>query len=152
VTRIGSIAFIAGPYVKARRGSLPRSTTTVSMIATIVDILGIEHLGTYDALQPPMTGAFSKSVKKWTSTPIVPDILANDAVASAGEDCEDSLSGMRCRVFTPSLGMTRRTGPARQRDSISTRRPGGGADIQLDPVAGIGRRERRLPSGARCRD
>src|SRR5260370_15173200 len=54
-----SIAFIAGPYVK-QGAVVSTKYTTVSMIATIVDILGIEHLGTYAALQPPMTDAFPK--------------------------------------------------------------------------------------------
>jgi len=44
--------FIARPYVK-QGAVVSTKYTTVSMIATIVDILGIEHLGTYDALQPP---------------------------------------------------------------------------------------------------
>jgi len=69
-----SIAFIAGPYVK-QGAVVSTKYTTISMIATIVDILGIEHLGTYDALQPPMTDAFSKSAKKWDFNAIVPDVL-----------------------------------------------------------------------------
>src|SRR6266852_2712431 len=69
-----SIAFIAGPYVK-QGAVVSRKYTTVSMIATIVDILGIEHLGTYDALDQPMTDAFSKSAKKWDFNAIVPEIL-----------------------------------------------------------------------------
>jgi YVTN family beta-propeller protein len=69
-----SIAFIAGPYVK-QGAVVSTQYTTVSMIATIVDILGIEHLGTYDALQRPMTDAFSTHSAKWDFNSIVPDIL-----------------------------------------------------------------------------
>jgi YVTN family beta-propeller protein len=69
-----SIAFVAGPYVK-QGAVVSTKYTTVSMIATIVDILGIEHLGTYDALDRPMTGIFSKKTKKWDFNSIVPDIL-----------------------------------------------------------------------------
>src|SRR6267142_995889 len=69
-----SVAFIAGPYVK-QGAVVSTKYTTVSMIATIVDILGIQHLGTYDALDRPMTDAFSKSAKKWDFASIVPDIL-----------------------------------------------------------------------------
>ncbi len=69
-----SIAFVAGPYVK-QGAVVSTKYTTVSMIATIVDILGIEHLGTYDALDRPMTDAFSKQAKKWDFNSIVPDIL-----------------------------------------------------------------------------
>ncbi len=69
-----SIAFVAGPYVK-KDAVVSTKYTTVSMIATIVDILGIEHLGTYDALDRPMTDAFSKQARKWDFNSIVPDIL-----------------------------------------------------------------------------
>jgi YVTN family beta-propeller protein len=69
-----SIAFVAGPYV--RQGAVvSKKYTTVSMMATIIDILGIEHLGTYDALDRPMTDVFSKKTTKWDFNSIVPDIL-----------------------------------------------------------------------------
>src|SRR5215469_8696922 len=69
-----SIAFVAGPYV--RQGAVVSNAyTTVNMISTIVDILGMEHLGLYDALQGPMTAAFSPTTAKWDFNAIVPDIL-----------------------------------------------------------------------------
>ena len=86
-----SIAFIAGPYVK--QGAVVSTRyTTVSMIATIVDILGIEHLGTYDALQQPMTDAFSKSAKKWDFTAIVPDILRTTQLPLPVKTAKNSLT------------------------------------------------------------
>jgi YVTN family beta-propeller protein len=69
-----SIAFVAGPYVK-QGAVVSNKYTTVSMVATIIDILGIEHLGTYDALDRPMSDVFSKKTKKWDFNSIVPDIL-----------------------------------------------------------------------------
>jgi YVTN family beta-propeller protein len=69
-----SIAFVAGPYLK-QGAVISNKYTTVSMLATIIDILGIEHLGTYDALDRPMTDIFSKKTKKWDFNSIVPDIL-----------------------------------------------------------------------------
>jgi len=69
-----SIAFVAGPYVK-QGAVVSEKYTTVSMLATIIDILGIEHLGTYDALDRPMTAAFSKKTSKWDFNSVVPDIL-----------------------------------------------------------------------------
>ena len=69
-----SIAFVAGPYVK-QGAVVSNAYTTVSMISTIVDILGMEHLGLYDALQGPMTAAFSPTTAKWDFNSIVPDIL-----------------------------------------------------------------------------
>jgi YVTN family beta-propeller protein len=85
-----SIAFIAGPYVK--QGAVVSTRyTTVSMIATIVDILGMEHLGTYDALQQPMTGAFSRTVKKWDFTAIVPEILRTTQLPLPVKTAKNSL-------------------------------------------------------------
>jgi YVTN family beta-propeller protein len=69
-----SVAFVAGPYVK-QGAVVSNKYTTVSMVATIIDILGIEHLGTFDALDRPMTDIFSKKTKKWDFNSIVPDIL-----------------------------------------------------------------------------
>lgn len=69
-----SIAFVAGPYVK-QGAVVSKKYTTVSLMATIIDILGIEHLGTYDALDRPMTDVFSKKTKKWDFNSIGPDIL-----------------------------------------------------------------------------
>src|SRR5258706_2128715 len=85
-----SIAFIAGPYVK-RGAEVSTRHTTVSMIATIVDILGMEHLGTYDALDRPMTDAFSKSAKKWDFNSIVPDILRTTQLPLPAANAKNSL-------------------------------------------------------------
>jgi DNA-binding beta-propeller fold protein YncE len=85
-----SIAFIAGPYVK-QGAVVSAKYTTVSMIATIVDILGMEHLGSYDALQPPMTDAFSKSAKKWDFNAIVPDILRTTQLPLPAKTAKNSL-------------------------------------------------------------
>ena len=93
-----SIAFIAGPYVK--QGAVVSTRyTTVSMIATIVDILGMEHLGMYDALQRPMTDAFSKSVKKWDFNSIVPDILRTTQLPLPAANAKNSLKKEPLSVF-----------------------------------------------------
>ena len=85
-----SIAFVAGPYVK--QGSVvSTSYTTVSMIATMVDILGIEHLGTFDALQPPMTDVFSKTTANWDYHAIVPEILRATKLSLPAKTARNSL-------------------------------------------------------------
>lgn len=85
-----SIAFVAGPYVK--QGTVvSKKYTTVSMVATIVDILGIEHLGTYDALERPMTDAFSESAKRWDFNAIVPDILRTTQLPLPVKTAKNSL-------------------------------------------------------------
>jgi len=85
-----SIAFIAGPYVK-QGAVVSKKYTTVNLITTIVDILGIEHLGTYDALEEPMTDAFSKSAKKWDFNAIVPDILRTTQLPLPMKTAKNSL-------------------------------------------------------------
>ena len=69
-----SIAFVAGAYVK-QGAVISKKYTTVSMISTIVDLLGIEHLGLYDADSEPMADIFQTKAAKWTFNSIVPAIL-----------------------------------------------------------------------------
>jgi DNA-binding beta-propeller fold protein YncE len=62
-----SIAFVAGPYVK--QGAVVSSRyTTVNMLRTIEDILGIEPLSLNDAYQRPMTDLFDLHQKSWSYT------------------------------------------------------------------------------------
>jgi hypothetical protein len=93
-----SIAFVAGPYVK--QGAVVSTRyTTVSMIATIVDILGMEHLGMYDALQRPMTDAFSKGAKKWDFNSIVPEILRTTQLPLPAANAKNSLKKEALSAF-----------------------------------------------------
>ena len=69
-----SIAYIAGAYVK-QGAVVSKKYTTVSMIATIVDILGMEHLGLNDADAEPMADAFQTKANDWKFNAIVPTIL-----------------------------------------------------------------------------
>jgi DNA-binding beta-propeller fold protein YncE len=69
-----SIAFVAGAYIK-QGAVISKRLTTVSMVATIVDILGIEHLGLYDANAEPMTDCFQTDASNWAFDAIVPEIL-----------------------------------------------------------------------------
>jgi len=85
-----SIAFVAGPYVK--QGAVASTKyTTVSMIATMVDILGIEHLGTFDALEQPMTDVFSTQTSKWDFHAIVPEILRTTQLPLPMKTAKNSL-------------------------------------------------------------
>ena len=62
-----SNAYIIGPYVK--HGSVDSSRyTTVSMLRTIEDILGIGQLNLNDANAEPMASAFDLTQKKWSFT------------------------------------------------------------------------------------
>jgi DNA-binding beta-propeller fold protein YncE len=69
-----SIAYIAGAYVK-QGAVISKKFTTVSMISTIVDILGMEHLNLNDADAEPMAECFRTRARDWTFNAIVPTIL-----------------------------------------------------------------------------
>jgi YVTN family beta-propeller protein len=59
-----STAFVAGPYVK--QGAVVSARyTTVNMLRTIEDVLGIQPLSLNDAHQRPMTDIFDLEQKSW---------------------------------------------------------------------------------------
>jgi len=71
-----SIALVIGSVVK--RGELiSKHYTTVSMIRTIVDVLGIESPGLNDALAEPMAEIFDTHPTGWSYSAIVPSVLYN---------------------------------------------------------------------------
>jgi DNA-binding beta-propeller fold protein YncE len=60
-----STAFVVGPYV--RQGALvSQHFTTVNMLRTITDVLGLDHLGLFDATQRPMSALFDLEQADWT--------------------------------------------------------------------------------------
>ncbi len=69
-----SIAYVIGPYVK-HGAVVQEHYTTVSMLRTIEEVLGMKPLGLYDTLQPPMTDVFSDQQSEWTYTAKVPAVL-----------------------------------------------------------------------------
>ncbi|WP_263354257.1 bifunctional YncE family protein/alkaline phosphatase family protein [Acidicapsa acidisoli] len=66
-----SIGFVAGPYVK-QSGVVHERYSTVNMIRTMEDVLGIGHLNLNDAYQRPMTAAFDLNQSDWTYSAITP--------------------------------------------------------------------------------
>jgi DNA-binding beta-propeller fold protein YncE len=93
-----SIAFVAGAYVK-RGAVISQKYTTVSMISTIVELLGMEHLGLNDAEAAPMAEVFTNTPQAWTFDAIVPEILrrshlplaaATAAVASSNDSTAET--------------------------------------------------------------
>jgi hypothetical protein len=49
--------------------------TTVSIVKTFEQILGVEPMGLNDALAAPMSDIFDPAVTTWSYKPIVPDVL-----------------------------------------------------------------------------
>ena len=84
-----SIAFVAGPYVK-HGAVVSERYTTVNMLRTIEDVLGIDHLSLYDAYQRPMTDAFDLTQAAWSfaaqPSPVLRDTQALRNVPSRQSD------------------------------------------------------------------
>jgi DNA-binding beta-propeller fold protein YncE len=70
-----SIALVLGPYVK-RGAVVSERYTTVSLLRTIEDILGIPPLGLNDGLAEPMSEVFEERARLWSYDAAVPAILA----------------------------------------------------------------------------
>jgi hypothetical protein len=70
-----SPAFIVGPYV--RQGALVSTRyTTVSMLRTIEDILGLKPLGLNDGLAMPMADVFDPAQTSWTYRAMAAPVLS----------------------------------------------------------------------------
>ena len=60
-----STAYVVGPYVK-QHAVVKTRYTTVSMLRTIEDVLGIDHLNLNDAYLGPMTDVFDLNQAQWS--------------------------------------------------------------------------------------
>lgn len=69
-----STAYMVGPYVKQGQVVSERYTT-VNMLRTIEDILGLDHLNINTATQRPMTEVFDLSQREWSYTATASDFL-----------------------------------------------------------------------------
>jgi hypothetical protein len=69
-----SAGFVIGPYVK-QRAVVSRHYTTVSMLRTIEEVLGLPPMGLNDGLAEPMTEVFDLQQATWRYRAIVPEVL-----------------------------------------------------------------------------
>jgi DNA-binding beta-propeller fold protein YncE len=69
-----SLALFAGPYVR-QHAVVSTRYTTVSVVKTIEEVLGVGHVGLNDALAVPMSGIFDPTMSSWSYKAIVPDVL-----------------------------------------------------------------------------
>lgn len=84
-----SIALVAGPYVK-HGPVVSQYFTTVSMLRTIEDVLGMKPLGLNDAFQPPMSEIFSTQQATWDYKARVPAILRTTKLPLPASTAEDT--------------------------------------------------------------
>jgi hypothetical protein len=74
-----STAFVVGPYVK-QGAVVSQHYTTVNMLRTITEILGLDHLGVFDATQGPMTEVFDLTKAAWSFAAKPSALLAGTAL------------------------------------------------------------------------
>jgi YVTN family beta-propeller protein len=72
-----TIAFVAGPYVK-HAVVVRERFSTVNMVRTIEDVLGLGHLNLNDEYQRPMTAVFDLKQAAWSYTAITPVPIARE--------------------------------------------------------------------------
>jgi YVTN family beta-propeller protein len=77
-----STAYVVGPYVK-HHAVVSRRYSTVNMVRTIEDILGIDHLNLNDAYQRPMTDVFDLDQVSWTYSAVASPLLAGTTIAAS---------------------------------------------------------------------
>ena len=77
-----SIALVAGPMVR-QNAVVSQHFTTVAMLRTIEDVLGIPPLGLNDGLAEPMAAIFDPDQTSWTYQAIVPEVLKTTSLPIA---------------------------------------------------------------------
>lgn len=69
-----SVVLFAGPYVR-QHAVVSTRYTTVSVVKTIEEILGLEPIGLNDALADPMGDVFDPTLTTWSYQALVPKVL-----------------------------------------------------------------------------
>ncbi len=69
-----SVAFIIGPYVK-QKALISSRYTTVSILRTMEEVLGLKPLGVNDAFAVPMADAFDINQKDWNYKAVASQVL-----------------------------------------------------------------------------
>ncbi len=69
-----SVAFVVGPYVR-KHAVVSTRYTTVSLLRTIDDVLGLKPMGLNDALATPMSDAFDLNQADWSFTAVASPVL-----------------------------------------------------------------------------
>jgi YVTN family beta-propeller protein len=74
-----STTYVVGPYVR-QDAVVTQRYTTVNLLRTIEDILGLQHLNIYTATQRPMTEVFDLSKREWTYDAVPSRFLYNTSL------------------------------------------------------------------------
>jgi hypothetical protein len=74
VNAFRSVALLAGPYVR-QHALVSTRYTTVSIVKTIEEILGLEPIGLNDDLAAPMSDVFDPAASSWSYRGVIPEML-----------------------------------------------------------------------------
>jgi YVTN family beta-propeller protein len=92
-----TVSFVVGPYVK-QHTVVSERYTTVNLVRTVEEVLGVSPMGLNDAFARPMTAVFdTRQSPDWSFTAVVPHVLRStqlplppDAHADATDACPRS--------------------------------------------------------------
>lgn len=80
-----TVALVAGPYVK-QGAIVSKRYSTVNMLRTVEDVLGIDHLSIHDAHQGPLADIFDLTAKEWSYKAVASRVLLTTALPIADAD------------------------------------------------------------------
>ncbi len=96
-----STAYVAGPYVK-HGAVVSNYYTTVSMIRTMEDVLGLEHLNLNTATTRPMTDIFDLQQKAWSFEARPSAVLADTKLPLSAEARREALAAPAVKIAHPA--------------------------------------------------
>ena len=98
-----STAYVIGPYVK-QHAVVSDYFTTVNVLRTMEDILGIDHLSIFDANERPMTDIFDLRQKDWSFTAVPSCLLTGTKLplGVAAESCSKALRSTHTAAYWAS--------------------------------------------------
>jgi DNA-binding beta-propeller fold protein YncE len=97
-----TVALVAGAYVK-QHAVVSAHYTTVNMLVTIEDVLGIGPMGINDAVLAPMAEAFTTEEKPWTYDAPVPAILRSTQLPLPGATAAEKSAALHNAPYTHPL-------------------------------------------------
>lgn len=101
-------AYVVGPYVK-HGAVVSRYYTTVAMIRTMEDVLGLEHLNLNTATTRPMTDVFDLAQKEWTFQAKPSSVLAATRLPLSAEARQSALAAPPVKIAHPAGYWARKT-------------------------------------------
>jgi DNA-binding beta-propeller fold protein YncE len=142
-----TVALFAGPYVR-QHAVVSTRYTTVNVLKTVEEILGIEPIGLNDALAFPMSDVFDSNAATWSYEAIVPDVLrSTELPLPAGDHVSTSVPAHSARYWTRLMSGQDFSGPDRINPATFNRALWRGVKRGMAFPGSSVRRDRRLNEG-----